>query len=534
MAVKLRPYQEEALVGIRAEIFKGHKRIVLVIATGGGKTTVAAELIKGAVAKSNPVLFLAHRTELIDQASARLDTYDIDHGIIQAGTLRAKPRALVQVASVQTLGNRSLPPATMIIVDEGHRTLGKSYLKILAAYPDALVLLLTATPIRLDGRGLGDVCTAMVEPVTVRELIDQGTLIEPRVFVPSKPDLSKVKIDKGDYHQGQLAALMDTPHLVGDVVGTWREKAAGRPTVVFASSVEHSMHLRDAFKEAGVRAEHIDGNTNKAMRKSVIQLLNTGMVEVVCNVGVLTEGWDYPPLSCVVLARPTKSLSLYLQMIGRGSRPSPETGKTDFLVLDHAGCTFEHGLMGDVREWTLDPKKKKKPAAPSIKNCPSCFAVCASGTMQCPECGYTWDKPKEATRSNLPETRDGRLVEFGKKFCPQCDADDVEEAATVCMWCGHVFEVKKKPHWLDRFKPAEGEEWTEERKRALFDYLCDYGMRKGYKAGYVGIQYKNLVGKWPPKVWPNPIKELERKREMEAAILMPQYSTPERVNGVAI
>lgn len=469
MKVILRDYQVRAIQGLRAEFCKGNKRTILVLPTGGGKTTVAAEMIKGAVSKSNRVLFLAHRTELIDQASARLDTYEIDHGIIQSGTLRAKPTAQVQVASIQTLVNRQLPPADLVIVDESHRARSESYLKILCQYPEAAVIGLTATPIRLDGKGLGDLFSAMVEAATVEELIASGVLIPPRVFVPSAPDLAGIKTTAGDYNQGQLADVMDKPHLVGDIIEHWLDLAQGRQTVVFAASVEHSLHLRDAFRKEGVSAEHIDGCTNKHERKRILDDLANGRIQVVTNMGVLTEGWDCPSCSCGVLARPTKSLGLYLQEVGRIMRCAP--GKTDAILLDHAGCTFEHGVASESREWELTPSKKKKPSAPSIKNCPMCYAVTASMAIRCPECGYVWETLRSEGHNEIAQI-DGRLEEYDP-------------------------EKHRKQHWLGKFFPKDPKHPTAQEKQRLYDYLANKAKQKDYAKGWIAHKYREVMGVWP-------------------------------------
>jgi DNA repair protein RadD len=227
----------------------------------------------------------------------------------------------------------------------------KLYQKILALYPHAIVIGLTATPCRGDGSGLGNVFEVMVEGPSVPELIELKCLVQTKIYAPSTPDLEGVKVKLGDYVENELAGRMNTDKLVGDVVEQWFKHGERRPTVVFATGVQHSVHIRDEFRRAGVLAEHIDGTTPIEERDRILALLASGKVELVTNAMVLTEGWDCPSVSCLVLARPTKSLGLYRQMVGRVLRPAP--GKSDALILDHAGAVFEHRLPEDPVEWSL-------------------------------------------------------------------------------------------------------------------------------------------------------------------------------------
>jgi DNA repair protein RadD len=249
-----------------------------------------------------------------------------------------------------------LPDAALVVVDEAHHAPAQTYRQLLRAYPEALILGMTATPCRGDGRGLGDIFEMMVETPPVAELIELGFLVGTRVYAPSRPDLTGVRVERGDYVERQLADRMDRPQLVGDVVTHWLRLAERRRTVVFASGVAHSVHLRDEFRAAGIWAEHIDGSTPVEQRDEILKKVDAGTVEVVCNAMVLTEGWDCPAVSCLVLARPTRHMGLYRQMVGRVLRPAP--GKTDALTLDHAGAVFEHGFVEDPVLWTLATNRR--------------------------------------------------------------------------------------------------------------------------------------------------------------------------------
>lgn len=471
-------YQCSAIESTREHVCNGRRRVLVVAPTGAGKTTIAAEIIHGAVAKGRRVLFLAHREELIGQASARLDLYDIDHGIIKAKTDRAKPRAQVQVASIQTLVRREMPVADLVIIDEAHRSKAASYLKVLAAYPDATVLGLTATPWRLDGSGLGDLFEAMVVVCQPKYLIerDPAVLVPARVFAPDTPDTSSIRTSKGDFEQAALQALMATQASVGEIVRNWQRLAGARQTVVFASGVAHSLMIRDAFRAVGVMAEHLDGQTHPVERAHIVGQLASGTLQLVTNVEVLTEGWDCPPVSCAVLARPTQSLSLYLQMCGRVLRAAP--GKADALLLDHAGNHERHGFATDDREWDLAGKKKKERGAAPVKTCLECYACVPSGCAVCPECGHTF--PVAERDENAKRTADRDLVEV------QAGEERARFKRTL----------ESRDKWLAEFF-VPGRPATMDEKQALYDELARRCLADRRKTGWVAHKFKLVFGVWP-------------------------------------
>jgi superfamily II DNA or RNA helicase len=278
----LRPYQRDVLERFDAAIARGAKRVLIVAPTGAGKTVIASALVRKAMAGRSRVLFLAHRRELIRQASEKLHANGLDHGIVQAGW-PTRPGEPIQVASVQTLWARAmrstameLPPADMLIVDEAHHTPAQTYRQVIASYPNAVLVGLTATPCRSDGRGLGNAFDVMLECPSIAELIASGYLVGTRVYAPTMPDLRGVKIERGDYVERQLAERMDNAKLVGDVVSHWHRLAERRKTVVFATGVRHSLHLRDEFRASGVAAEHVDGSTPKTERDAILARLARG------------------------------------------------------------------------------------------------------------------------------------------------------------------------------------------------------------------------------------------------------------------
>jgi DNA repair protein RadD len=353
----------------------------------------------------------------------------------------------------------------LLVVDEAHHCPAQTYCKIIAAYSAAVLLGLTATPCRGDGRGLGGIFDTIVECPQVADLIAQGYLVKTRVFAPVDPDLSGVRTVAGDYVESQLAERMDTDRLVGGIIEHWHKFGERRRTVCFAVSVGHSIHIRDEFLKCGVRAEHIDGSTPKAERDAALQRLASGEIEVVTNCMVLTEGWDMPDCGCLILARPTKKIGLYRQMVGRVLRPAD--GKPDAIVLDHSGAVFRHGFVEDRVEWTLDPDKRSASAAHSKR---------------------------------LAAGHASRILE-----CRQCGA--VRIAGEPCFHCG--FLPQRAPHVVDIDDGELGlvDHQVRRAKVTVYDLvervrwhgmLTAIRIERGYKPGWERHAYKDKFGSWPP------------------------------------
>jgi DNA repair protein RadD len=423
------------------------------------------------------VLVLAHTREIIRQTSAKLFEHNIEHGIIQAGFM-TRPDEPVQVASIQTLWSRmrtnrmELPPADLLIIDEAHHCPANTYRKIIDAYPNATLIGLTATPCRGDGRGLGGIFNTIIECPQVAELIEQKHLVRTRVFAPVKPDLRGVETRTGDYVESQLAERMDRDNLVGDIVTHWHKYGERRKTVCFAINVQHSLHIRDEFIKSGVKAAHVDGSMPKPERDAMLARLASGELELVSNCMVLTEGWDLPAVSCAILARPTRKMGLYRQMVGRVLRPAP--GKVNAIVLDHSGAVFRHGFVEDRVEWTLDPEKR---------------AVSPTHTTRL-ERGYSQ-----------------RMLE-----CSQCGS--IRIAGEACQHCGFL---PQRPPKAIQF--ADGDLALVDRTRRTANAISDpnermrwHGMltalanERGYKPGWVGHKFKEKFGMWPATHSARPIE----------------------------
>jgi hypothetical protein len=412
--ISLRTYQSTVIDKVRQSL-AANKRVCLQVPTGGGKTIIACYIMQNAVAKGKKVLFLVHLKELIEQTSAKLKAFgDINHGIIAAGFPAGE--ADIQLAMVQTLNRRESDfVPDLIVIDEAHHATAGQYQKILERYPQAFVLGLTATPIRLDGKGLKDIFNAIVTGPTVKSLIEEGHLNRYRYYsVPKMLDVSGIKTKMGDFDQEQLQKAIEEAGIVGDAVGHYKQHLNGKKAIVFCQRIKHSEELVELFTVEGISAAHLDGKTPKSERESIIERFRTGDIKVLCNCSLISEGFDVPDCDGVIMLRPTESLALYLQMIGRGLRPS----ENPTIVLDHVGNYTRHGLPCEVREWTLEGKHNKNKKSESeevkIKTCERCFAVFTGD--ECTECGFV---PLVKIKKNKTKIVNFNLIEItvdGEEF----------------------------------------------------------------------------------------------------------------------
>lgn len=359
--ITLRPYQAKADAEVVDAWRAGKKRVMLQLPTGGGKTIMFNHRAAIAAQKGFRVLIVADRRELIQQAWSRLwQASGIHGGIIMAGHSPAYMLP-VQIASVQTLNRRSFPPdIDIVIIDEARGSVADSYKPIFEQYPNAYFLGVDATPIRTNGQGFDHLYDHMVCGPTIKSLEEAGSLVPGKPFInPLDPRLlDKIKITAGDYNEKELSAMVSNETMTADLVASKLKHAKGLKTIVFAVSIHHSKLIIEQYRRAGISAVHVDGEMPMAERDSIFKAFKNGKYEVMCNVGIACYGYDEPTIQCVQLARPTKSLAMYLQQIGRGTRPLP--GKDKYILLDHANCIIEHGLPNTERKWSLKGKKKEK------------------------------------------------------------------------------------------------------------------------------------------------------------------------------
>lgn len=403
---------------------------VLVVApTGYGKTCMFSSLAAQLQLGGLRVIILVHRHELIAQVSATLTRLEVDHGCIAPHYPDERDKQ-VQIASVFTLVRRldHYEAPHLLIIDEAHHAVSKTtWGRIFSSWPNAARLGVTATPERLSGEGLHECFDELIIGPSVEQLIEQGHLSNYRIFAPPTSAAKGVHRRRGDYDRSELAEAMDRPTITGDAVDHYCRLSKGKRALVFCVSVKHANHVASDFSAAGFPSCSIHGGLRREEREDIVRQFSTGEITVLTSCDLVSEGFDLPAIEVAVLLRPTQSLALYLQQVGRALRPYP--GKEYALILDHAGNTMRHGLPDDLHKWSLNGRQQREASsgkeAIGCRTCRVCFAAVRSGISICPYCGYEW--PIE---SREVEMVDGELTEVRKN-------------KLVCRSCG---ELKKIIH----------------------------------------------------------------------------------------
>jgi len=395
--VVLRDYQLQLLTGLRIAL-KTHRRVCAVLPTGAGKGQVIGAIAQGAAAKGRRVLVLAHRCELIEQLSGTLQAWGIEPDLIAPGPkLQGRP---VAVGSVQTVARRleQLQAPDLIIQDEAHHLVaGNLWGQIIGAWPSAHLIGTTATPERLDGKGLGveagGFFEALVLGPSAAELVEQGWLARPQVYSWPLNQASQGQspqgqgpLSQGEFDLQAAARVFGDRAAIGDAISHYRRRLHPATAIVFCCTTAHAEQLAAAFRGSGFRAAAVSGTTPAALRRRLIAGLGTGEVEVLTSCMLISEGTDIPSVGGAILLRPTASLSLYLQMVGRALRPAP--GKSEAVILDHVGNAHRHGLPTEERTWTLAGRRRRQGVSIPIKDCPHCFCSCPSAATLCTDCGH--------------------------------------------------------------------------------------------------------------------------------------------------
>lgn len=455
--IRLRDYQEGCVNEIRDAYRAGRKSPLLVSPTGSGKTVMFAYISDKTSCKGNRVLILVHRQELVDQTSKTLNAFGIPHGVIAAGRTADRSHQ-VQVASVQTVVRRlEFFRPELIIIDEAHHGTAGSWRKVIDANPQARVLGVTATPERLDGKGLREVFDDLIRGPEVADLIEGGHLCRPKYYAPpSVADLSAVHQTAGDFNKGEMAAAMDKSAITGDAVDHYRRICPGVPAVAFCASIAHAQHVADQFNAAGFKAATIDGTLDREQRRDRVKALGERRIHVLTSCEIINEGFDLPIVTAAILLRPTMSVGLHLQQIGRVLRPAP--GKSHSIILDHVGNLARHGLAEDFREWSLDGRKRGKRKAKDeqpelkVRQCEQCYC-CHPPAPVCPECGFTYP-----AKTREIEHVDGELVELDvvamrrEKKKEQAGAQSLEDLISLgrsrgytnpAAWAKHVHAARR-------------------------------------------------------------------------------------------
>lgn len=403
-APKLRPYQQQVIQELYIHIRSGIKRILIVAPTGSGKTLISSQVAFHAASRGKRIIFIVHREILIKQTYRKFQAFGIKPGFIKAGW-QEDHQASVQIASVQTLLQRKWwreYQFDVIMLDECHLVAFNSVVREMMTeiYPNSIYVGLTATPFRLSKReGMGDMFDVLVSTPMPGQLIDQGYLVKPAYYGSETPDLQDVTIVAGEFDEGQLALACDRPELIEQIVQDWKLLAFGRRTIAFAVNVQHSQHLCEAFLSQGIPTAHVDGTTPIKVREQTYQQLAEGTITVLTSCQALSEGFDVPSVSAILLCRPTHSKALYMQQVGRGLRLSPETDKRDCLVLDQSGNVVTHGFIEEFKEASLRSGKESQAGEVAYKTCPleneGCGAIIYAAFPKCPQCNYVFPLPKK-------------------------------------------------------------------------------------------------------------------------------------------
>lgn len=464
--ITLRGYQDRGVGEVRQGFRDGHRAVLYQLPTGGGKTLTAGYILKSAAERGNPGMFICNRVELVEQTAAAFDRLGLPYGLIAAG-YTPNYRQKVQIASIDTLKRRldQLLWWPKLAVWDECRSLAAAgwsavYKRLLQQGTAHLGL--DATPQRLDGKGLDAFFSLLVQGPSMKELQahDPPALVPFEAYTPSKPVLTGVRTRMGDYASDELEEAMDKPSITGNIVETYVKMVRGKQGLTFAVSRKHSEHLAAEYRAAGIRAEHLDGDTDKGRRSQIVRAYRNREIDVLCNVDLFTAGFDVPGVEVITMARPTQSLTIYLQQAGRGSRPEPEIGKTHCVLLDHAGNILRHGLPDEDREWSLEGRKKRagKKAddgpAVQIRQCEVCFYV-HSPAPCCPKCGFVYPvqhreveeregELKKVTAEQLAAMRRANKREVGMAKS-LADLQAIEKQRGYKPgWAQHVWESKSR------------------------------------------------------------------------------------------
>ena len=460
--ITLRDYQSQAAVDVRQALREARTaerkgRVILQSETGSGKSYIAGWMIREAVERGMSCWIVVHRRELMNQFAETLWNLGVRYSFI-ASKRPYDPRAKVHICLINTLVRRmrNLPKPGMVVFDECHHSTANMWLKVIEACAEAWMIGLTATPARGDGIGLGAAgWDAIVRGPSMPWLMQRGHLCDYEIIGSKRGllDMSKIRSRAGDYAKGETVDYMEKAKIVGDAILEYKKHVGGKTCLVYCVTRIAARSVRDRYRAAGVNAHYVGGDTPASQRDLVMQLFKTGDIPVVVSVDLFGEGLDAPGLHAVQFLRPTRSLPLYRQMVGRALRP--EEGKDKAIVLDPVGNTLRHGLPEDPYNWTLDGKKtsSKTPNEPvlHLAHCEFCFAIFLRSKGHCPRCGTKVPPKKEA-----PKEVEGELEKLRKE------------------------EIRKAR--MAKHRAEERQAWT-------FEDLVVLAISRGYKPGWA-------AGRW--------------------------------------
>jgi len=406
--MKLRDYQSDLVDGLREAIKAGQRSPIAVSPTGSGKSVILAHIAGSSVDLLSKTLVIVHRKELLLQLSKTFDAFGLDHGFIAAG-IKPDYSKRIQIGMVASLKSRleNIPDFNLIIIDECHHAVSPTYVNALARFPNAAKIGFTATPQRLDGKGLGAIYDKIVQGPTVAWLMEAGFLSRVKAYsIPSDFDTDGIKTVAGDYNKRQVAEAVEGSSIVGDAVNHYQKLGKDMPAVAFCHSIDAADNTAQAFNAAGIASASISSRMKSNERTQVVDDLTHGKIQVLTSVDVVSEGFDLPKIGVAILLRPTQSLGVHLQQVGRILRPFE--GKDHSVIIDHVGNVPALGMPQDSREWSLKDRPKGESRADSFVTCKECYAIYSQFEPSCPECGAVRTKSE---REDL-KVLEGELEEF--------------------------------------------------------------------------------------------------------------------------
>ena len=400
LTLELRPYQKKIIDNIKSELKSAKNRICIQSSCGSGKSIIEGVISRDCNIKGNRVLFIVHRKELCEQIEQTFLECDVNFDLTQIGMIQTITRHLDEIKEPK-----------VIIIDECHHVMSKSYFNVINKFPNAIILGFTATPVRLNEGGLGKIFNSMIKSESTKWLIDNKYLSPYKLFSKKLVDIAGISV-KGDFLMDELAILMEKKFIYGETIKNYNRLAANKKTIVYCASIKSSEDTCQEFNNAGIQCAHLDGNTPKDKRAYIINQFRIGEITVLCNVDLFGEGFDVPDCECVILLRPTKSLTLYIQQSMRAMRYMESK---EAIIIDHVGNVFEHGLPDGDRDWTLDSKGKNKKSEVHIKECPVCFRCMNITLSACPYCGFVFIE-------TIQEREERKLIEANLE---QINANDL-------------------------------------------------------------------------------------------------------------
>lgn len=433
---QLHEYQKTLVDKTRQSYVDGFKSPCVVAPCGAGKSVIISDIARMTTSNNKRVLFLVHRRELIDQIKGTFEKNDVDMDLVEFGMVQTIVRRL----------DKTVKP-DLIITDENHHSKAASYRKIYDYFSDVLKLGFTATPIRLNGSGLGDINDILIEEVDAKWLIENNYLSPYKYYAPRLIDTETLKLNSmKEFSSTSVDAAMNQKKIYGDVIKHYQELASGEQAIVYSHSVEASKEVASEFSSAGYNAAHIDGKTPKSERDEIINKFRDREIQILTNVDIIGEGFDVPDCSTVIMLRPTQSLSLFIQQSMRGMRYRPD--KTS-IIIDHVDNVRRHGLPDTKRTWSLEgSKKSSSQAVIKIRECINCFAVYPPEESKCPMCGFVPEVEKEETEYEVDAKAELQEVTEEEKQVIELNFKTPEECESMSELHAYAKANNFKPGWV--------------------------------------------------------------------------------------